>query len=105
MNEQMFETELIQYITTGTVTNPECLAGIPEFSATGLGNKVVKTKLWKYEPDIKTTPQLWNNFKTILEQHNQNVLEHPMSEAEFNQVKKIISDLHTPYEAGQFLYG
>ena len=38
MNEQMFETELIQYITTGTVTNPECLAGIPEFSATGLGN-------------------------------------------------------------------
>lgn len=29
MNEQMFETELIQYITTGTVTNPECLAGIP----------------------------------------------------------------------------
>ena len=34
MNEQMFETELIQYITTGTVTNPECLAGIPEFSAT-----------------------------------------------------------------------
>jgi len=24
---------------------------------------------------------------------------------EFNQVKKIISDLQTPYEAGQFLYG
>lgn len=105
MNEQTFETELIQYITTGTITNPECLAGIPEFSAIGLGNKVVKTKLWKYEPDIKTTPQLWENFKKILEQHNQNVLEHPMSEAEFNQVKKIISELHTPYEAGQFLYG
>ena len=105
MNENQFETELIQYITTGTITNSECLAGIPEFTATGLGNRVVKTKLWKYEPDIKTTQQLWDNFKKILEQHNQNVLEHPMSETEFSQVKKIISDLHTPYEAGQFLYG
>ena len=105
MNENQFETELIQYITTGTITKPECLAGIPEFSAVGLGNKFVKTKLWKHESNIKTTSQLWDNFKQILEQHNQNVLEHPMSEVEFNQVKKIISDLHTPYEAGQFLYG
>lgn len=105
MNEEQFETELIQYLTTGTITDPDCLAGIPEFTATGLGNRVVKTKLWKYEPDIKSTPQLWDNFKRILEQHNQNVLEHPMSESEFSQVKKIISDLHTPYEAGQFLYG
>lgn len=105
MTENRFETELIQYITTGTISNPKCLEGIPEFTAIGLGNRVVKTKLWKYEPDIKTTPQLWDNFKKILEQHNQNVLENPMSDAEFNQVKKIISDLHTPYEAGQFLYG
>ena len=105
MTENRFETELIQYITTGTISNPKCLEGIPEFTAIGLGNRVVKTKLWKYEPDIKTTPQLWENFKKILEQHNQNVLENPMSDAEFNQVKKIISDLHTPYEAGQFLYG
>lgn len=105
MTENRFETELIQYITTGTISNPKCLEGIPEFTVIGLGNRVVKTKLWKYEPDIKTTPQLWENFKKILEQHNQNVLENPMSDAEFNQVKKIISDLHTPYEAGQFLYG
>lgn len=105
MNEEQFETELIQYLTTGTITDPECLSRIPEFTAAGLGNRVVKTKLWKYEPDIKSTPQLWDNFKRILEQHNQNVLEHPMSESEFSQVKKIISDLHTPYEAGQFLYG
>ncbi len=105
MNEEQFETELIQYLTTGTITDLECLSGIPEFTAAGLGNRVVKTKLWKYEPDIKSTPQLWDNFKRILEQHNQNVLEHPMSESEFSQVKKIISDLHTPYEAGQFLYG
>lgn len=105
MDENKFETELIQYITTGTITNPETLEGIPEFSTGFLGNKVIKTKLWKYEKDIKTTEQLWSNFKKILEQHNQNVLEHPLSVVEFNQVKKIICDLHTPYEAGQFLYG
>lgn len=105
MNESKFETELIQYITSGTITNPESLEGIPEFTAGGLGNRVVKTKLWKYEASIKTTDQLWDNFKKILEQHNQNVLEHPLSIVEFNQVKKIISDLRTPYEAGQFLYG
>lgn len=105
MNEHRFETELIQYITSGTITSPESLVGIPEFSVGGLGNRVVKTKLWKYEPTIRTTEQLWDNFKLILEQHNQNVLEHPLSAVEFNQVKKIISDLRTPYEAGQFLYG
>ena len=105
MNENQFETELIQYITSGTITTPESLDGIPEFSTRGLGNRVIKTKLWKYEPSIKTTDQLWDNFKKILEQHNQNVLEQPLSTVEFNQVKKIISDLHTPYEAGQFLYG
>ena len=105
MNENQFETELIQYITSGTITTPESLEGIPEFSTRGLGDRVIKTKLWKYEPSIKTTDQLWDNFKKILEQHNQNVLEQPLSIVEFNQVKKIISDLHTPYEAGQFLYG
>ena len=44
MNEQKFEKELIQYITTGTITNTNCLAGIPEFSATGLGKKKKKKK-------------------------------------------------------------
>lgn len=106
MNENQFETELIQYITSGTITKPENLEGT--------GNSiliekpldyVVKTKLWKYEQDIKTTDQLWDNFKAILEQHNQNTLDHPLSTVEFNQVKKIISDIQTPYEAGQFLYG
>lgn len=105
MEEIQFEKELIEYITTGTITNSEVLAGIPEYSAIGLGNHVVKTKLWKYEPEIKTTKQLWENFKEILERHNQNILDHPLSVVEFNQVKKIISDLRTPYEAGQFLYG
>ena len=106
MNEEQFETELIQYITSGTITKPEHLEGISDFK---VGEKPacygVKTKLWKYEPKIKTTEKLWNNFKEILEQHNQSTLDHPLSTVEFNQVKKIISDIQTPYEAGQFLYG
>lgn len=106
MNEDQFETELIQYITSGTITKPEHLDGITGFMV--IEKTVdygVKTKLWKYEPKIKTTEKLWGNFKEILEQHNQNTLDHMLSTVEFNQVKKIISDIQTPYEAGQFLYG
>lgn len=106
MNENQFETELIQYITTGTITKPEHLEGISNFVVSEESvDYVVKTKLWKYEKDIKTTDHLWNNFKEILERHNQNTLDNPLSVVEFNQVKKIISDIKTPYEAGQFLYG
>lgn len=106
MNENQFESELIQYITRGEITNSMLCdgrgAGVPRESPP---DYVLKTKLWKYEPDIKTTGKLWDNFKEILEQHNQNTLEHPLSAVEFNQVKKIIADIQTPYEAGQFLYG
>lgn len=63
------------------------------------------TKQWVYEPMIKTTEQLWLNFKSILEQNNANRLDHSLSDTEFSQVKKEISDLVTPYQAGQFLYG
>ncbi|MFT9219901.1 type I restriction endonuclease subunit R, EcoR124 family [Lentilactobacillus hilgardii] len=106
MDEDGFETELIQYITSGTITKPEHLGGINHFGEEKNNfEHVVKQKLWRYEHNIKTTDQLWNNFKAILEQHNQNVLDHPLSVIEFNQVKKIISDLRTPYKAGQFLYG
>lgn len=103
MDELKFESELIQYLTHGTITHPDGLSG--ECVDEGIGDYVVKTKLWKYEPKIKTTEQLWDNFKVILEQHNQNTLDHPLSVVEFNQVKQIISDLKTPYQAGQFLYG
>lgn len=106
MNENQFETELIQYITSGTITKPEHLAGIGDFTVQeSATDYVIKTKLWKYEPQIKTTDQLWENFKAILEQHNQSTLDHPLSVVEFNQVKKLISDIQTPYQAGQFLYG
>jgi type I restriction enzyme R subunit len=106
MNESQFETELIQYITSGTISKPEHLEGISDFVASEKpADYFVKTKLWKYESKIKTTDGLWSNFKEILEQHNQNTLDYPLSTVEFNQVKKIISDIQTPYEAGQFLYG
>lgn len=122
MDELTFESELIQYLCSGTITVPENAQagsqwGAVHEPATGYGGKlssasarspldyVAKTKLWKYEPAIKTTEQLWDNFKRILEQHNQNTLDYPLSVVEFNQVKKIISDLATPYLAGQFLYG
>jgi len=107
MNEDQFENELIQYLCSGTIVDPMAPKEKavrdhkPEYTA----DYIVKTKRWKYEPEIKTTDQLWSNFKKILEQHNQNTLDNLLSTVEFNQVKRIISDLQTPYKAGQFLYG
>lgn len=63
------------------------------------------SKQWEYRPEIKTTAQLWDNFKRILEQNNQDRLEKPLSDSEINQVKSEIGRLKTPYQAGQFLYG
>lgn len=62
-------------------------------------------KQWQYMPEIKTTEQLWQNFKKILEQNNQARLDYPLSPTEFAQIKKIISSFTNPYQAGQFLYG
>ncbi|MBS4961513.1 MAG: type I restriction endonuclease subunit R, partial [Lachnospiraceae bacterium] len=105
MTEHQFETELIQYLSTGEIEEPLLSNGIYTEQIGETKDYMSKKKLWKYEPEIKTTEKLWENFKKILEQHNQNTLDHPLSVVEFNQVKKIISDLCTPYEAGQFLYG
>lgn len=61
---------------------------------------------WTYEPSIKTTKDLWANFRRILEQNNQGRLHNqPLTDTEFSQVKQQIENLKTPYEAGQFLYG
>jgi len=81
-SEIAFENEVIDYLT-----------------------KIGGVKQWEYKKDIKTTEQLWANFKTILEQNNHARLDNPLSVTEFNQVKKIISNISTPYQAGQFLYG
>lgn len=94
-----FEKELIGYLCSGTITSPN------EQDALLNSGGVIKTQLWKYEPHIKTTDDLWANFKAILEKLNQNTLTAPLSVNEFAQVKKIISELSTPFKAGQFLYG
>ena len=106
-NEAQFETELIQYLTDGRISKPEHLNGIENLDEVedSMAGYHLKSKKWKYEPTIKTTEDLWNNFKKILEQQNQNILENPLSASEFYQVKKIISQIPTPYAAGQFLYG
>mgnify|MGYP000881333526 FL=1 len=109
MTEDAFETELIQFLTSGSIhevdkKQPDRTRESDD-NYYGVKDYVVKTKRWTYMSSIKTTEQLWDNFKMLLEQHNQNTLGHPLSVMEFGQVKKIISDIQTPYEAGQFLYG
>ncbi|WP_019913593.1 type I restriction endonuclease subunit R [Paenibacillus sp. HW567] len=81
-SELEFENEVIDYLT-----------------------KIGGVKQWEYKTDIKTTEQLWDNFKMILEQNNRARLDEPLSVTEFNQVKKIITGIESPYHAGQFLYG
>ena len=71
--------------------------------------KIGGVKQWEYKKNIKKTAELWDNFKEILEQNNKdslkNKLDGKLSVTEFNQVKKVISEIKTPFEAGQFLYG
>ncbi|MFZ7179716.1 type I restriction endonuclease subunit R [[Pasteurella] aerogenes] len=99
MPELKFEKTLIEYLCTGTITSTDNMVGEPP------ADYVVRTKLWQYEPTIKTTEDLWANFKRILEKLNQKTLDRPLSAVEFAQVKRTISNLSTPYAAGQFLYG
>ena len=103
MSEQHFEKELISYLCTGEISPPRSIDQMQAIEKAS--DYVYRTQLWKYEEHIKTTDQLWENFKKILEQHNHASLRQALSETEFSQVKKIISELRTPYEAGQFLYG
>ncbi len=81
-SELVFEKEVVDYLT-----------------------KIGGVKQWEYKKEIKTTEQLWDNFKNILEQNNRARLDNALSVTEFNQVKKIITDIDSPYHAGQFLYG
>ena len=56
MDELRFETELIQYLCHGAVSSAQS----PEADSVAERpvDYVVKTKLWKYEPDIKTTDHI-----------------------------------------------
>ena len=101
MTELEFENKLIEQLSTGIVTNTDNTNQICD-STDAYGNmKIYKSKLWKYEPTIKTTEALWENFRKILYQLNQNQLTQPLSDTEFKQVQKVINELYTPYQAGQ----
>lgn len=80
--ELEFEREVIDYLT-----------------------KIGGVRQWEYMDKIKTTQHLWENFKNILERNNWARIERPLSDTEFAQVKKIITNIDSPYKAGQFLYG
>ncbi|TCJ98687.1 type I restriction enzyme R subunit [Volucribacter psittacicida] len=97
MTEFEFETQLISYLSTGKIATNSVAEPTPSYFLT--------EQLWEYKSEIKTTEQLWQNFKQILERLNQNILHHPLSVHEFEQVKTQICNLRTPYQAGQFLYG
>ncbi|MCI1673633.1 MAG: HsdR family type I site-specific deoxyribonuclease [Bifidobacterium tibiigranuli] len=103
-SENRFEEDLIQYLCRNGLSKAQILGSTPG-QAHKTSNYLSTTKFWNYEPHIKTTEQLWANFKAILERHNQNTLDHPLSAVEFAQVRNTISNLSTPYQAGQFLYG
>lgn len=82
-SEYEFENEVIEYLTN-----------------------IGGTSQWEYVESIKSIDGLWDNFKSILERNNRSRLKNkPLTDNEFRQVKKVISDLNTPYEAGKFLYG
>lgn len=88
MTELEFENKLIEQLSTGIVINAAKSNQIGD-TIDAYGNmKVYKSKLWKYEPTIKTTEALWDNFRKILYQLNQNQLTKPLSDTEFKQVQK-----------------
>jgi len=60
---------------------------------------------WTYCPKLKTEEDLWRNFKSILENNNQDVLEGvPLSDTEFLRVKnQVVSSSF--YDAGVKLNG
>ncbi|RIY32246.1 hypothetical protein CJP74_04995 [Psittacicella melopsittaci] len=50
--------------------------------------------------------ELWQNFRRILVQNNQDVLgKTPLSDNEFARIKLQITSLDSPFKAGQFIYG
>ncbi len=98
MSENQFEYQLIEKLCTGEI-NMTSPSGTLDLS------KISRSRLWEYAPEIKTTAQLEQNFKKILERNNCATLSKPLSETEFRQVMDQISGLSSPYQAGKFLYG
>ena len=60
---------------------------------------------WTYRRELRTEQDLWNNFKSILEQNNKAKLNDvPLSDSEFEQVKNQLS-FASFYDAGKWLVG
>ncbi|WP_243412693.1 hypothetical protein [Avibacterium paragallinarum] len=89
--ESEFEQALIEYLSTGNISSPEHLQGL-----ISNGDFPAKSKIWEYKPEIKTTEQLWDNFKAILERLNAQTLQYPLSVVEFNQVKQRLASKLAP---------
>ncbi|WP_300767170.1 type I restriction endonuclease, partial [uncultured Bifidobacterium sp.] len=106
-SESEFELQLIEQLCNrGLFQRSDFEGGLADQDAQIRAPQYLSSeKFWQYERDIKSTEQLWANFKAILDRHNQNVLDQPLSAVEFAQVRNTISNLSTPYQAGQFLYG
>lgn len=92
MNELQFESKLINYIANDCEENSKYF-------------KQSSTQNWQYLSNIKTIDQLWENLRSIIFKRNQDKLNKPLSDKEFEQIKSTIKGLTTPYKAGQFLYG
>lgn len=99
-SEQRFENQLIDRLSSRSLATP-----IELQNGKMNDGSVLRVRNWEYRPDIKTEEDLWENFKKITEMHNQDKLDQPLTTNEFNQIKRVITDLNTPFQAGQFLYG
>lgn len=99
-NELSFENQLIERLSSGSIATPAEIS-VGKMNDGG----ILRTRNWDYRPDLKTEEDLWKNFKEITERHNQHVLDKPLSVNEFNQLKRQITNLSSPFQAGQFLYG
>lgn len=73
--------------------------------------KCSEERQWEYRGDIKTTPQLWANFRQIIETLNNGTIFRALgrsylSDNEFSQLREEVRrNCATPYEAGRWLYG
>ena len=60
---------------------------------------------WTFRDDLRTEDQLWDNFKKILESHNQSKLNGiPLSQSEFERVKNALN-FSSFYDAAVALSG
>ena len=62
MNEQQFESELIQYLSSGVISHRNHHATGGHAVAEQAADYIYTTKRWRHHPEIKTSDVLWANF-------------------------------------------